>query len=198
MIRVVDSKAAIWAVLASLALSPSESQDAPYSPGTAGSFPGFPAGAQDTSSQLAGPAYPPSAQSMPSFAAGTTAADDTRPDPSPDNLTEFQGSENTGPAGFTGATDAAVGRSPSAPGAPGDAAAVRGGNNPQVAGGTTGVGGPGGGQAESALQKLTEFRGRYRKTVDGRLCAAAFVHEAQTYTDCTDARSPDGTTGILL
>ncbi|KAL8438591.1 hypothetical protein ACSSS7_000125 [Eimeria intestinalis] len=52
-----------------------------------------------------------------------------------------------------------------------------------------------GAAAESALQKLTEFRPRHRKTVDGRLCAAAFVHEGQTYTDCTDARSPDGVTG---
>ncbi|XP_026193807.1 uncharacterized protein LOC34618352 [Cyclospora cayetanensis] len=50
-------------------------------------------------------------------------------------------------------------------------------------------------QSVPALQKLTEFRPRHRKTIDGRLCAAAFVHEGQTYTDCTDARSPDGTTG---
>ncbi|KAL8270762.1 hypothetical protein Esti_005317 [Eimeria stiedai] len=52
-----------------------------------------------------------------------------------------------------------------------------------------------GAAAESELQKLTEFRPRHRKTVDGRLCAAAFVHEGQTFTDCTDARSPDGVTG---
>ncbi|OEH77246.1 LCCL domain-containing protein [Cyclospora cayetanensis] len=52
-------------------------------------------------------------------------------------------------------------------------------------------------QSVPALQKLTEFRPRHRKTIDGRLCAAAFVHEGQTYTDCTDARSPDGTTDAL-
>ncbi|KYK70234.1 PA14 domain-containing protein [Toxoplasma gondii TgCatPRC2] len=45
------------------------------------------------------------------------------------------------------------------------------------------------------LQRLTEFRQQHRKTIDGRLCAAAFVQDNQTYTDCTDARSPDGTSG---
>ncbi|KAF8823008.1 PA14 domain-containing protein [Cardiosporidium cionae] len=45
------------------------------------------------------------------------------------------------------------------------------------------------------LQELTEFRQRFRKTIDGRLCAAAFVQDDQTYTDCTDARSPDGSAG---
>jgi len=29
-------------------------------------------------------------------------------------------------------------------------------------------------------------------TEDGRLCAAAFVHEGVTYFDCTSPRSPDG------
>lgn len=51
-------------------------------------------------------------------------------------------------------------------------------------------------QPSSALQRLTEFRQQHRKTIDGRLCAAAFVQDNQTYTDCTDARSPDGTSGI--
>ncbi|CRG93344.1 LCCL domain-containing protein, putative [Plasmodium gallinaceum] len=48
---------------------------------------------------------------------------------------------------------------------------------------------------ESSLEKITEFRQQHRKTLDGRLCAAAFLHDDQTYTDCTDATSPDGTSG---
>lgn len=198
MIRVMSSKAIMWAALASLALFPSESQDALNSPGPEGSFPDLPPGAEDRGSQLAGLAYPPLAPSVPSSAAGTNTAGDTTSDATPNNLKGLQGSEETGPSGFTGATDAALSESPSAPGNPRNAVAVGGGTSPQVAGSTTAVAGLGGGQAESALQRLTEFRARYRKTVDGRLCAAAFVHEAQTYTDCTDARSPDGTTGILL
>ncbi|CDJ44018.1 LCCL domain-containing protein, putative [Eimeria tenella] len=49
---------------------------------------------------------------------------------------------------------------------------------------------PGGAQA---LQQLTEFRKSHRRTVDGRLCAAAFVQDDQTYTDCTAAKAPNGT-----
>lgn len=51
---------------------------------------------------------------------------------------------------------------------------------------------PGGSQA---LQQLTAFRKNHRRTVDGRLCAAAFVQDDQTYTDCTTARAPNGTAG---
>lgn len=47
----------------------------------------------------------------------------------------------------------------------------------------------------SPLERITEFRQQHRKTNDGRLCAAAFLHDDQTYTDCTDAVSPDGTSG---
>ncbi|SBS80028.1 LCCL domain-containing protein (CCp5) [Plasmodium ovale curtisi] len=43
--------------------------------------------------------------------------------------------------------------------------------------------------------RITEFRQQHRKTLDGRLCAAAFLHDDQTYTDCTSATSPDGTSG---
>ncbi|OEH78827.1 PA14 domain-containing protein [Cyclospora cayetanensis] len=50
---------------------------------------------------------------------------------------------------------------------------------------------PGGSQA---LQQLTAFRKNHRRTVDGRLCAAAFVQDDQTYTDCTTAKAPNGTT----
>ncbi|EUD64739.1 hypothetical protein C922_04883 [Plasmodium inui San Antonio 1] len=48
---------------------------------------------------------------------------------------------------------------------------------------------------ESGLERITEFRQQHRKTLDGRLCAAAFLHDDQTYTDCTSATSPDGTSG---
>ncbi|ANQ05983.1 LCCL domain [Plasmodium coatneyi] len=47
----------------------------------------------------------------------------------------------------------------------------------------------------SALERITEFRQQHRRTLDGRLCAAAFLHDDQTYTDCTSATSPDGTSG---
>ncbi|SBT70213.1 hypothetical protein PMLGA01_020008500, partial [Plasmodium malariae] len=42
-----------------------------------------------------------------------------------------------------------------------------------------------------SLGNITEFRQQHRKTLDGRLCAAAFLHDDQTYTDCTSAPSPD-------
>ncbi|CDR95453.1 PA14 domain containing protein, putative [Babesia bigemina] len=45
------------------------------------------------------------------------------------------------------------------------------------------------------LQKLTEFRQRHRKTVDGMLCAAAFVRNGKTFTDCTTSEAPDGSVG---
>ena len=37
------------------------------------------------------------------------------------------------------------------------------------------------------LQPLTDFRQQHRRTIDGRLCAAAFVQDRKTYTDCTTA-----------
>ncbi|KAL8447874.1 hypothetical protein Emed_004169 [Eimeria media] len=100
--------------------------------------------------------------------------------------------------------DAAAQQSQGFPSQPGaglmrmESSAAGAGSNPLgVADATSASAGAAGVAAESALQKLTEFRPRHRKTVDGRLCAAAFVHEGQTYTDCTDARSPDGTTDAL-
>ncbi|EEA06823.1 PA14 domain-containing protein [Cryptosporidium muris RN66] len=45
------------------------------------------------------------------------------------------------------------------------------------------------------LQELAQYRQQFRRTIDGRLCAAVFVQDFQTYTDCTIARSPDGTSG---
>merc|ERR1711862_599843 len=35
----------------------------------------------------------------------------------------------------------------------------------------------------------------HRRTVDGRLCSQAFVHEELTHTDCVAAAAPDGTHG---
>lgn len=51
------------------------------------------------------------------------------------------------------------------------------------------------GYDREALQSLTEYRQQHRKTVDGRLCAAAFVQDDHTYTDCTTARNPEGVSG---
>ena len=45
------------------------------------------------------------------------------------------------------------------------------------------------------LQPLTKFRQQHRRTVDGRLCAAAFVQDRHAYTGCTDAPDPDGESG---
>ena len=41
---------------------------------------------------------------------------------------------------------------------------------------------PDSGYSRKELQPLTKFRQQHRKTVDGRLCAAAFVQSRQTYT----------------
>ena len=35
----------------------------------------------------------------------------------------------------------------------------------------------------------------YRRTVDGRLCAAEFTYQSATYTDCTTDVSPGGVAG---
>ena len=45
------------------------------------------------------------------------------------------------------------------------------------------------------LQPLTDFRQQHRRTIDGRLCAAAFVQNRKTYTDCTTASNPSGESG---
>jgi hypothetical protein len=39
------------------------------------------------------------------------------------------------------------------------------------------------------------FRAQHRRSIDGRLCSAAFVHDHQTYTNCTDVTDPSGTAG---
>ena len=46
-------------------------------------------------------------------------------------------------------------------------------------------------QAGAALpRRLT-----YRRTVDGRLCAAEFTYQSATYSDCTTDVSPGGVAG---
>ena len=45
------------------------------------------------------------------------------------------------------------------------------------------------------LQPLTNFRKQHRRTIDGRLCAAAFVQDRKTYTGCTTAPNPAGESG---
>merc|ERR1712216_880886 len=48
---------------------------------------------------------------------------------------------------------------------------------------------------QQPLEPLTKFRQTHRKTIDGRLCAAAYVHNSQAFTDCTSAANPDGVSG---
>ena len=38
-------------------------------------------------------------------------------------------------------------------------------------------------------------RQQHRRTIDGRLCAAAFVQNRKTYTGCTDSPNPSGESG---
>jgi hypothetical protein len=44
------------------------------------------------------------------------------------------------------------------------------------------AGSPNTGFAREELQPLTQFRQQHRRTVDGRLCAAAFVQNRETFT----------------
>merc|ERR1712032_72763 len=54
---------------------------------------------------------------------------------------------------------------------------------------------PDAGYSREQLQPLAKFRQTHRRTVDGRLCAAAFVQNRQTYTGCADAPNPTGESG---
>lgn len=54
---------------------------------------------------------------------------------------------------------------------------------------------PDAGYSREQLQPLSQFRSQHHKTIDGRLCAAAFVQDRQTYTGCTDATNPAGESG---
>mmetsp|Transcript_66174 Transcript_66174/g.183218 ORF Transcript_66174/g.183218 Transcript_66174/m.183218 type:complete len:146 (-) Transcript_66174:104-541(-) len=51
------------------------------------------------------------------------------------------------------------------------------------------------GYSPEELQRLAEFREQHRRTLDGRLCAAAFVQNRQSFTDCTAAPNPEGESG---
>ena len=51
------------------------------------------------------------------------------------------------------------------------------------------------GYSREQLQPLTKFRQQHQRTIDGRLCAAAFVQNRKAYTGCTDAPSPSGVSG---
>jgi hypothetical protein len=51
------------------------------------------------------------------------------------------------------------------------------------------------GYSREQLQPLTNFRQQHRRTIDGRLCAAAFVQNRKSYTGCTDAPNPAGESG---
>ena len=63
------------------------------------------------------------------------------------------------------------------------------------AGSAVAVDEPGAGYTREELQPLTKFRQQHRRTIDGRLCAAAFVQNRKAYTDCTDAPNPAGESG---
>merc|ERR1712032_983434 len=54
---------------------------------------------------------------------------------------------------------------------------------------------PDAGYSREQLQPLAASRQTHRKTVDGRLCAAAFVQNRETYTGCADAADPAGESG---
>merc|ERR1712032_991088 len=54
---------------------------------------------------------------------------------------------------------------------------------------------PDAGYSREQLQPLATSRQTHRKTVDGRLCAAAFVQNRETYTGCADAPNPAGESG---
>merc|ERR1711920_864118 len=60
---------------------------------------------------------------------------------------------------------------------------------------TLGHGGQTSDSNREMLQPLTKYRQQHRRTVDGRLCAAAFVQNRKAYTGCTDAANPIGESG---
>lgn len=45
------------------------------------------------------------------------------------------------------------------------------------------------------LAALTKFRQQHRRTLEGHLCAAAFVQNRKVYTGCTEAADPLGESG---
>eukprot|EP00927_Polykrikos_kofoidii_P083029 TRINITY_DN840_c0_g1_i3.p1 TRINITY_DN840_c0_g1~~TRINITY_DN840_c0_g1_i3.p1 ORF type:complete len:145 (+),score=19.67 TRINITY_DN840_c0_g1_i3:32-436(+) len=49
--------------------------------------------------------------------------------------------------------------------------------------------------ARENLLPLTQFRREHRRTIDGRLCAAAFVQDRRAHSGCTKTKSPLGDSG---
>merc|ERR1719203_762252 len=47
------------------------------------------------------------------------------------------------------------------------------------------------------LASLPRYRLKHRRTLDGRLCAAAFVQNGSVYTGCADVANPVGASGRL-
>merc|ERR1719384_1894119 len=47
----------------------------------------------------------------------------------------------------------------------------------------------------SDLAPLTHSRSQHRRTVEGKLCAAAFVQDGSVYTGCTSTPDPNGVSG---
>eukprot|EP00927_Polykrikos_kofoidii_P023539 TRINITY_DN2165_c0_g1_i1.p1 TRINITY_DN2165_c0_g1~~TRINITY_DN2165_c0_g1_i1.p1 ORF type:complete len:162 (-),score=19.24 TRINITY_DN2165_c0_g1_i1:88-522(-) len=45
------------------------------------------------------------------------------------------------------------------------------------------------------LLPLTQFRREHRRTIDGRLCAAAFVQDKRAFSGCTKTKTPSGDSG---
>merc|ERR1711924_308096 len=45
------------------------------------------------------------------------------------------------------------------------------------------------------LKPLAQHRQQHRRTLDGRLCAAAFAFNRQTHTGCSDGSNPSGEHG---
>ena len=55
--------------------------------------------------------------------------------------------------------------------------------------------GPDAALTREQLRPLTQFRQQHRKTIDGRLCAAAFVQDRKAFTDCSTSPNPTGESG---
>lgn len=212
MVEHVFYGATINVVLAFMLVMPTEGQVGSYEPGIAG-FPAFtsPKGVEDTLRPPSQVVHPNPELSTGELEGQSPQSPDAQPRTSPDAENDMgkrmspsdsapvEGASSQGQTSTEGPNEnMGMGANDisGSPPAPVDPSAVASGGT-QLAGGTAAAARESGSQAGPALQKLTEFRSRHRKTIDGRLCAAAFVHEGQTYTDCTDARSPDGTTGTF-
>ncbi|CDJ44191.1 hypothetical protein ETH_00010425 [Eimeria tenella] len=161
-------------------------QDYPGAPAAAASGPPAAVPNAQQAAPLAADRSPPGAPEVtdPAAAAAAAAAAPVAADAPP------AGAEGAAAGAPPGLAAPGAGGAAAAPGAAPGAA-----SGPAAAAAAPAAAAAGGAQGGALLQQLTEFRSRHRKTVDGRLCAAAFVHEGQTFTDCTDTRSPEGSSG---